>query len=283
MIELSVSTFYYKPKKSRSEREKEDADLADKIEYLQTYYSCWGHRTITAQLRSVYDIKCNKKKVLRIMQKYNLFKKQKRNFCITTDSNHNYRTYPNLIRGIKITGINQLWVADITYIRIETGFVYLATILDVFSRKIVGYAISKNINHELTCAALIHALSDRNPEAGLIHHSDRGVQYACTDYVQILTNYNGIKISMSARGNPYHNAFAESFFKTLKQEEVYMWEYKSFTDVIDRIPTFIEDVYNKKRVHSSLGYLTPIQFESMIQEGKITDQITLISHCKQSK
>jgi putative transposase len=223
MMNLSPSTYYYKTKKSRKDREKEDANIADKIEYLQVNYSCWGYRTITAQLNAHYEININKKKVLRIMRKYNLFKKQKKKFCITTDSNHNYQIYPNLIKGMELTGINQLWVSDITYIRIETGFVFLACILDVFSRVIVGYAISKNINHKLTSAALQYALSKRKPEPGLIHHSDRGVQYACSDYIKLLKEYGGIKISMSARGNPYHNAFAESFFKTLKQEEVYMY------------------------------------------------------------
>ena len=283
MIDLATSTYYYKPKISRLDREKEDADIADKIEYLQVHFSCWGYRTITAQLKTQYQMIINKKKVLRIMRKYHLFKRQKRRFCITTDSDHNYRIYPNLIKGLKITALNQLWAADITYIRIETGFVFLACILDVYSRMVVGYALAKKISHELTCAALQHALEERKPGSGLIHHSDRGVQYACTEYIKLLKDYGDIKISMSAKGNPYHNAFAESFFKTLKQEEVYMWDYQTFTDVIDRIPQFIDEVYNKKRVHSSLKYLTPFQFECMIQQGKIKDQVTLISDCKQSK
>ena len=195
MIELAPSTFYYKPKISREEREKVDADLADKIEHLQANYSCWGYRTITAQLRRVYGLVINRKRVLRIMRKFRLFRRQKQKFCITTDSNHNYLIYPNLIRGMEVTGMNQLWVADITYIRIETGFVYLACILDVYSRKIVGYALSKRIDHNLTCAALEAAIELRKPGTGLVHHSDRGVQYACNEYVRILLE-NRISISM---------------------------------------------------------------------------------------
>lgn len=252
MIALSPSTYYYKPKTAREVREKLDADLADKIEFLQVHFSCWGYRTITPQLYLQYGLRINGKRILRIMKKYSLSRKQKRKFIATTDSNHKYRIYPNLIRGMKVTDINQLWVADLTYIRIETGFVYLACILDVYSRKVIGYALSKRINHLLTCSALNSALDERNPTPGLIHHSDRGVQYACNEYIDIL-NKNDISISMSAKGNPYHNAFAESFFKTLKNEEVYMWEYKTFTDVIERITIFVEEVYNKKRVHSSLG------------------------------
>jgi len=281
MIMLSQSTYYYKPKISRVEREKVDADIADKIEKLQVEYSCWGYRTITAQYRKIYGITVNRKKILRIMRKYRLFRRQKRKFCITTDSNHNYRIYRNLIRGLEVTGLNQLWVADITYIRIKTGFVYLACILDVYSRMVIGYAISKTIDHNLTCAALQYAIGERKPQPGLIHHSDRGVQYACNEYIKLLKE-NHILISMSAKGNPYHNAYAESFFKTLKQEEVYMNEYETFVDVIDGIREFILEVYNKKRVHSSLNYLTPNDYEYMIKQGKTKGQITLISECKQS-
>ncbi len=266
MIGLRPSTYYYKPKKSRTEKEREDADLCEKIETLQLNYSCWGYRTLKAQFRHQYGLRINNKKILRIMRKYRLFRPRKRRFSIsTTDSNHPFRIYPNLVKGKTVTAINQVWVADLTYIRILTGFVYLAVILDIYSRKVIGWALSKSLEHTITVKALTMALAVRQPGSGLIHHSDRGVQYACNEYIQLL-DAQGIYISMSAKGNPYQNAYAESFFKTLKNEEVYLWEYKNFIDVAERIPEFIEEVYNKKRVHSGINYLTPESFEIIIQD-----------------
>jgi transposase InsO family protein len=189
----------------------------------------------------------------------------KRRFVRTTDSDHGLRVYPNLIKGLAVTDVNQVWVSDITYIRILTGFVFLAVILDVFSRRVVGWALSKRIDHHLTLEALRMALRDRRPRAGLIHHSDQGVQYACKEYVKELQDH-GVCISMSAKGNPYDNAYAEAFFKTLKNEEVYLWEYESFADVVERIPEFIEEVYNRKRVHSGIHYLPPEEFEAILQD-----------------
>ena len=180
---------------------------------------------------------------------------------VLSGEDHN-RIYPNLITKLKLTGINQVWCADITYIRIVNGFVYLAAIIDIYSRKIVGYAIGKTLSPKLAITALSMAIATRNTE-GLIHHSDQGIQYTCKEYIKILKD-NGIRISMSAKGNPYDNAFAESFFKTLEQEEVYLWEYESFSDVAERIPYFIEDVYNKKRLHSSLGYRPPEEYERLL-------------------
>lgn len=275
MIGLSTSTYYYRPKRPRLDRERDDAELCDKIERLQSTYSCWGYRTIAVQLMRQHGMRVNHKRVLRVMRKYRLFRRQKRHFCATTDSNHPFHVYKNLIRGMAVVRVNQLWVSDITYIRIVSGFVFLATVLDVYSRRIVGYAIGKRITHDLTCEALRSAINARHPEAGIIHHSDRGVQYCCAEYVTMLKD-NGFQVSMSQRGNPYHNAYAESFFKTLKHEEVYLWQYESFTDVVDRMRTFIEDVYNRKRVHSALGYLPPVEFECIFKnEG----QATIISDC----
>jgi transposase InsO family protein len=211
------------------------------------------------------------------MRKYNLFRHIKRRFIKTTDSQHLYRVYPNLLKGLEITDMNQLWVADITYIRILTGFVFLAVMLDVFSRRVVGWALAKRIDHRLTLEALRMALRTRKPRAGLIHHSDQGVQYACTQYVKELEEHE-VCISMSAKGNPYDNAYAESFFKTLKNEEVHLWEYESFTDVVERIPEFIEQVYNRKRVHSGIQYLPPEEFEAILQDvhrKKSFGQVTL--------
>jgi len=267
MIGLSQSTYYYTPKIPRKDRDQADADLRDKMETLQANYSCWGYRTLRAQLRLRYSLQVNGKRILRVMHKYDLFRQIKRRFIRTTDSEHAYPVYPNLLKGLEVTDVNQVWVADITYIRILTGFVFLAVILDVFSRRIVGWGIAKRIDHRLTLEALRMALRERNPRAGLIHHSDQGVQYACTQYVKELKEHE-VAISMSAKGNPYDNAYAESFFKTLKNEEVYLWEYESFTDVVERIPEFIEVVYNKKRVHSGIQYLPPEEFEAILQDEK---------------
>jgi len=267
MMGLSTSTYYYKPRCCRKERDKRDADLRDKIEYVQAEYSCWGYRTIQTNLMRHYELWVNHKRIRRVMQKFDLLRRIKRRFINTTDSNHNFRVYPNLLKGLKVTGLNQVWVSDITYIRILTGFVFLAVIIDVFSRRVVGWALSKRIDHELTLAALAMAITLRNPPADLIHHSDRGVQYACTEYIAELIR-NEIMPSMSAVGNPYDNAYAESFMKTLKNEEVYLEDYEDFTDVVERVPQFIEEVYNRKRVHSGIQYLPPEEFESILMDEK---------------
>jgi putative transposase len=178
----------------------------------------------------------------------------------TTDSNHGYRIYPNLVKELEVKGCNQVWVADITYIRILTGFLYLAVVLDLFSRKVIGWAISEQIDARLTLAALRMALEQRGSVEGCIHHSDRGVQYACHAYVEELRGAK-IRISMARKGNPYDNAVAESFMKTLKYEEVYLWDYQSVEDVMRRMPYFLQEVYNQKRLHSALGYVTPQEFE----------------------
>jgi putative transposase len=277
MIGLNVSTYYYQPKVSRKQREQADADLRDKIERLQANYSCWGYRTLKSQLLLRYGLQVNGKRIVRVMRKYDLFRRIKRQFIRTTDSKHGFPVYPNLLKGREVTAVNQVWVADITYIRILTSFVFLAVILDVFSRRVVGWALAKRIDHHLTVAALKMALRTRNPTPELIHHSDRGVQYACKEYVTELQAYQ-VQISMSAKGNPYDNAYAESFFKTLKHEEVSLWEYESFADVVERIPQFIEAVYNKKRVHSGIRYLPPEEFEAIVQDeqrNQSLGQITL--------
>ena len=277
MISLSESTYYYKPKVCRKDRELKDADLRDKIETLQAQYSCWGYRTLRAQLLLGYSLQVNGKRILRVMHKYDLLRHIKRRFIRTTDSEHPFPVYPNLIKGLEVGDMNRIWVADITYIRILTGFVFLSVILDVFSRRVVGWALAKRIDHHLTLEALKMAIRTRNPNPGLIHHSDQGVQYACTEYVKELEKHK-ILISMSAKGNPYDNAYAESFFKTLKHEEVYLWEYESFTDVVERIPMFIEQVYNKKRVHSGINYLPPEEFEAILNNKnrkQLLGQVTL--------
>jgi putative transposase len=280
MMELSQSTYYYRPKVPRKDREQADAELRDRIEVLQAEYSCWGYRTLKAQLQRVYGQQVNSKRLLRVMRRYGLFRGIKQRFIRTTDSEHGLAVYPNRIKGLEVTAVNQVWVADITYIRILTGFVFLAVLLDVFSRRVVGWSISKRIDHHLTLEALLMALRVRHPGPGLIHHSDRGVQYACGQYVEKLQEHQAV-ISMSAKGSPYDNAYAESFFKTLKKEEVYLWEYESFIDVVERIPEFIEQVYNKKRVHSGIQYLPPQEFEAIVQDKQRKQslgQVTLKLH-----
>lgn len=277
MIGLNPSTYYYRPRVSRAESERQDAEIRDKIERVQAEYSAYGYRTVGKQLFRHYGMVVNGKRIRRIMRKYSLLREIKRQFVSTTDSNHNYPVHPNLLKGWELTGINQVWAADITYIRILTGFVYLAVILDIFSRRVVGWALSKRIDRKLTVAALKMAIAQRAPAPGIIHHSDRGVQYACGDYVKVLEDHQ-FRISMSRAGNPYDNAFAESFMKTLKKEEVYLWEYESFTDVVERIPQFIETVYNKKRIHSGIQYLPPAEFEAILQnenEKQTLGQVTL--------
>jgi len=231
-----------------------------------------------AQLRLRFGLQVNGKRILRVMHKYDLFRYIRRRFIWTTDSDHAFPVYPNLLKGLEVTDVNQVWVADITYIRILTGFVFLAVLLDVFSRRVVGWGIAKRIDHHLTLEALRMALRTRIPRAGLIHHSDQGVQYACTQYVKELHEHE-VAISMSSKGNPYDNAYAEAFFKTLKNEEVYLWEYESFTDVVERIPEFIEEVYNRKRVHSGIQYLPPEEFEAIVQDARRAEKtITRTAH-----
>jgi transposase InsO family protein len=186
----------------------------------------------------------------------------------TTDPDHNFGYAKNLLPGKHITGVNQVWVTDITYIRIRSGFVYLAMILDLYSRKVVGWAISLRIDTELCLTALDDAIKKRSPAPGLIHHSDRGVQYACDAYKARLGEH-GIVPSMSAKGYCYDNAFAETFFKTLKAEEVYLTEYETIEDVLKAVPRFIESVYNEKRIHSSLGYFSPEEFEELAERKQL--------------
>ena len=205
----------------------------------------------------------NHKKILRLMWESDLLCQVKLKRVTTTNSSHCLSVYPNLIKDMVISRLNQIWNADITYIRIQTGFVYLAAILDACSRRVIGYAISTNIDTALTLKALRMAIDNRHPAPGIIHHSDQGVQYASREYVEELKSH-GFEISMSRKGNPYDNATMESFFKTLKYEEVYLCEYKTLADVMNRLPHVIEKVYNIKRLHSALGYQPTNEFEQLL-------------------
>lgn len=275
-MKLASSSYYYQPLTDLEEHDRSDAELRDHIERLQGEFPGYGYRRLGRQLRRE-GIVVNDKKIRRLQRQYQLFPIRWQSFKIsTTDSHHGHKVYPNLLAGKALTGINQAWVADITYIRISKGFVFLAAILDRYSRKVIGWAISKRIDAELCLAALKSALQTRQPPPGSIHHSDRGVQYACREYIALLEQAQ-MQISMSRTGNPYDNAHMESFFKTLKYEEVHLANYETYDDVIQRIPHFIEEVYNSKRLHSALGYLPPIEYEMAIQLTETADRPSLNS------
>jgi transposase InsO family protein len=234
-------------------------ELRDEMQKIALESPAYGYRRITRELQK-RGFEVNHKRVLRMMREDNLLCVRRRAFIVTTDSRHMLPVYPNLAYQMSPTAVNQLWVADITYIRLRTEFVYLAVILDAFSRRVIGWALGRTLEAELALAALRMALAARKPSAGLVHHSDRGVQYASQAYTETLKQQDA-KISMSRKGNPYDNAACESFLKTLKQEEVYRNEYRDFHDAHSSIGEFLERVYNCKRLHSALGYLSPTEFE----------------------
>jgi len=251
---IARSTFYYRRKAAA-----QNTMVIDRIEAICLEFPGYGYRRVTKQLQHD-ELFINHKRVLRLMRESDLLCRARRKRLKTTNSKHPFARYPNLIKGVVVSGINQVWLADITYIRIRNGFVYLAAILDAYSRRVIGYAISTSLETSLALKALHTAIAARNPAPGVIHHSDRGVQYASDEYVEELRR-RGFRISMAQSGNPYENATMESFFKTLKYEEVYLFDYETLANVLERIPYFIEEVYNRKRIHSALGYLSPVNFE----------------------
>ena len=239
-----------------------DMDLRDEIQKIALEWPSYGSRRIKRELKERgWDV--NRKRVQRLMREDNLLCVRKRKFVVTTDAAHGLKVYPNLAGSMILTGVDQLWIADITYIRLEEEFVYLAVILDAYSRRVIGWHLSDGLDDSLTQTALRMALGQRVVRPGLVHHSDRGAQYASGDYTDLL-KANGIDISMSRKASPWENAACESFMKTLKCEEVYRTEYRNLTDAGARIGEFLERVYNEKRLHSALDYRSPVQFESSL-------------------
>jgi putative transposase len=257
MTGLSRAGFY----RSRAPRQAKpvEMEIRDELQKIAVDFPAYGYRRLTVELQN-RGFAINHKRVLRLMREDNLLCVRRRKFVVTTDSRHNLPVYPNLAGQMRAAAINQLWVADITYIRLRVEFIYLAVVLDAFSRRVIGWALGRTLEARLAVAALQMALTERNPQAGLVHHSDRGVQYASLEYTDLLKQHEA-RISMSRKGNPYDNAACESFMKTLKYEEVYRNEYRDFSEARASIGEFLEQVYNQKRLHSALGYMPPTAFE----------------------
>jgi putative transposase len=264
MVELGgVSrASFYRFGEDRGPRPDADMDLRDAIQRIALEWPAYGRPRITAELRR-RGWKVNPKRVYRLLREDNLLCVRKRKFVVTTDSNHERKVYPNLAADLVLTGIDQLWVADITYIRLESEFVYLAVVIDAYSRRVIGWALERTVEDDLPLAALRQALALRRPATGWVHHSDRGSQYASGAYTDLL-KVHGCQISMSHKASPWENASCESWMKTLKAEEVYRQEYRDLAEARASIAQFIDAVYNQKRLHSALGYRPPVEFEQVL-------------------
>lgn len=249
---------YYRFQLCASPRES-NLDLRDQIQQIALRWPAYGYRRIHAELLR-QGWKTNHKRVLRLMRVDNLLCVRRRKFILTTDSHHGLPVYPNLAENLVLSSIDQLWVADLTYIRLQLEFIYLAVLLDAFSRRCIGWALQRTLETALVLEALRMALRQRRPKPGLVHHSDRGVQYAAHDYTAQLEQH-GIRISMSRTASPYDNAQAESFIKTLKYEEVYRTDYRNLEEARASMGEFLEKIYNQERLHSALGYRPPLEFE----------------------
>lgn len=252
LLQFPRSSYYYQP------ITREDPMLQGVVEEVAARCPAYGSRRVTQELRrDPYRLVVNRKRIQRLMREMGLVRTQKRQKKYTTDSSHGFRRYPNLVADLEITQPDQVWVSDITYIRLRREFVYLAVIMDVYTRSIRGWNLSRWLDRSLTLVALKRALKSHVPE---IHHSDQGVQYAANDYIDWLEKHQ-VQISMAGRGAPYENPYAERLIRTIKEEEVDLSDYADFADALSQIGNFIEEVYEKKRIHSSLGYLTPVEFE----------------------
>ncbi|HEY8184859.1 MAG TPA: IS3 family transposase [Pyrinomonadaceae bacterium] len=261
LAQVSRPSFYRSLQ--QHEPELEEMELRTTVQQIfLEHRRRYGYRRVSKELRR-RGLLVNHKRVQRLMQTDNLLAVQRRAFVVTTNSHHDFEVYLNLASRVKLTGINQLWVADITYIRLQKEFVYLAVILDAFSRKVVGWALDRTLAASLPKAALEMAIAARQPVPGLVHHSDRGVQYASTEYIQVLQQH-AIVPSMSRPANPYDNASCESFMKTLKQEEIYLNDYRDLEHLRLNVEVFLEQYYNRRRLHSSLGYQPPEEFEQSL-------------------
>ena len=264
MVELggvSRPSFYRFDEKD-SPKVDRDMDLRDAIQRIALKWPSYGRPRITAELKR-QGWKAGPNRMRRIMREDNLLCVRKRKFVVTTDSNHGRKVYPNLKSAMELSGINQLWVADITYIRLETEFVYLAVVIDAFSRRVIGWALDRTLEDDLSIEALRLALEQRQPAPGLVHHSDRGSQYASHDYTDLL-KARGCQISMSHKASPWENGGCESWMKTLKYEEVFRQEYRDLAEARSCLQRFIEKVYNQQRLHSALGYRPPAEFEEVL-------------------
>lgn len=265
MIDLPRSTYYYRS--TARALNLGDTELVAIIKDIQDELPCYGYRRVTHELLRRGHL-VNHKRVVRVMRANGLGIKPRKRYVRTTDSNHDSPIYPNLYRNLIPPRPDMVWVADFTYIRVTSGFCYLAVILDACSRKVVGYGLSRRLDTPLALAALRSAIENRKPPPGCIHHTDRGCQYASETYRRAL-DAAGLQGSMSAVGNPYHNAQAESFMKTLKVEDIYPAGYETFADVAECLPKFIEEIYNIRRLHSALGYRSPAEFETQLAQQAV--------------
>jgi transposase InsO family protein len=259
------------------EPEVEGMELRTQIQQIVlAHRRCYGYRRVTKDLKD-QGWRVNHKRVVRMMAEDNLLAVRRRKYIVTTESEHDLPVFRNLAATLKLSGINQLWVADITYIRLREQFLYLAVVLDAFSRRVVGWALDESLDASLITAALRKAIAERKPGFGLVHHSDRGTQYASHDYIALLEEH-GIEPSMSRAGRPYDNAMCESFIKTLKREEIYIRQYRDRIDLELHIAEFLEQYYNRRRLHSALGYRSPESFERSLQPYQDTGQMSFFRH-----
>lgn len=265
---ISRATYYYKPKESS--KKYSDFEVRQMIENVHVDFPFYGYRRIYQYLLRE-DIRINSKRLKRVMKENELYSTLKVFMKPRGTHTDTKLRYENKIKGLKITGPNQVWATDITYIKLKSCFVYLSAVIDIYTRKIVGWSISESLTHEFCIESMRSAIEKEKPPKGVIHHSDRGVQYVCEPYIKYLLKH-GFEPSMSRPATPEDNAFIESFFKTLKKEEVYFKNYNTLDDVLKSLPRFIEEVYNKKRLHSSLGYKSPEEFEAMILKIKPADR-----------